>query len=61
MTAVDDLLTFDEAAHELKLSRTTLNRLVREGRIRPVRLSGIRRRYIERRELQAYAATREAA
>lgn len=58
MSLVADLLTYDEAAWALRIGRTKLFELIRDGHLHPVRLKGQRRQYIERRELEAYAATR---
>ena len=58
-TMVDDLLTYQEAADQLRVSLSTVKRLVREEHLRPIRLKGQRRPYIERRDLRAYAAHRE--
>lgn len=57
----DRPLTLDEAAAQLRLSRRTVERLVRAGRIRVVHPSP-GRTVIEVRELDAYlAAIRRAA
>ena len=50
-----ELLTLDEAAAELRLSRRSVERLVRSGRIRIVRPSP-GRVAVERREMDAYTA-----
>lgn len=56
-----ELLTLPEVAEELRLSRRTVERLVRAGRIRVVRPSP-GRTMVERRELNAYLAhVRDAA
>jgi excisionase family DNA binding protein len=52
---VSALLTLDEVARELTLSRRTVERLVRSGRIRTVRPSP-GRVAVERREVDAYLA-----
>jgi excisionase family DNA binding protein len=51
---VTDLLTLDEAAARLRVSRRTVQRLIAEGRIRPVRIR--RRVLVTPRELEAYLA-----
>ena len=61
MSLVDDLLTYAEAAEALLVSRRTITRLVAEGHLHPVTLPGQSRRFIERRELERYAATRRPA
>jgi excisionase family DNA binding protein len=58
---VSRLLTFAEAAERLTVSRRTLERLVKAGRIRALAVSP-GRRAIEEREVDAYlAAVRRAA
>jgi DNA binding domain, excisionase family len=52
---MSDLLTLDELAAELRVSRRTIERLQKEGRIRVVHPSPGRTR-VERRELEAYRA-----
>ncbi len=56
-----DLLTLDEVAQALRVSRRSVERLIRAGRLRVVRpVPG--RTMIERRELNAYVAhIRDAA
>ena len=50
-----DLLTLDEAAAELRVSRRSVERLVRAGRLRVLHpVPG--RTLVERRELEAYIA-----
>ena len=51
-----ELLTLEEVALTLRCSLRSVQRLVREGRIRTVRPVGTRRR-VERRELEAYVAS----
>jgi excisionase family DNA binding protein len=52
---VSAFLTLDEAAAELRVSRRSVERLVRSGRIRVVRPSP-GRVAVERREMDAYIA-----
>ncbi len=53
---MSELLTLDEAAGRLRVSRRTVERLVARGRIRAVHPSP-GRTAIEQRELEAYIAT----
>ena len=56
-----ELLTLDEVAARLRVSRRTVERLVRAGRIRALRISE-RRIAVEAREVDAFvAAARKAA
>lgn len=48
------LLTVPEAAAHLRVSRRTLERLIADGRVRPVRIG--RRVLVTERELAAYIA-----
>jgi len=61
MNIIPDLLTIPEAAEALRCSERTIHRLIEHGHLRPVRLKGRRTRFIERRDLEAYAAHREPA
>lgn len=55
-----EILTLDEVAGVLRVSRKTVNRLVAAGRIRPIRVGRLPR--VTRQELAAYiAAARRAA
>lgn len=49
-----ELLTLDEVAAALRVSRRTVEREVAAGRIRPVRIG--RRRLVSVKELEAYVA-----
>lgn len=51
-----ELLTPDEAAAALRISRRSLERLVKDGRVRPVYVMPRRPRF-ETRELDAYLAS----
>lgn len=51
------VLTLDQAAERLQVSRRTVNRLVSEGRLRPVRIGRSPR--ITERELAAFVASLE--
>lgn len=51
------VLTLDQVADRLQVSRRTVNRLVAEGRIRPVRIGRSPR--VTERELSAYVASLE--
>jgi excisionase family DNA binding protein len=53
---VSELLTLDEVAESLRVSRRSVERLVRAGRIRVVHPVP-RRTLIEQRELEAYRAS----
>jgi excisionase family DNA binding protein len=50
-----ELLTPIEVAAQLRVSRRTLERLVAQGRIRPVRIGRLPR--FEQREIDAYVAS----
>lgn len=51
------VLTLDQVAARLQVSRRTVNRLVREGRIRPIRVgTGHGRPRVSESELRAYLA-----
>ena len=49
-----EVLTMDEAAAVVKVSRRTLERLIADGRIRPVRIG--RRVLVTGREIDAFLA-----
>lgn len=49
-----ELLTLDEVADKLRVSRRTVERLIAAGRIRPTRIGA--RTLITERELEAYVA-----
>jgi excisionase family DNA binding protein len=49
-----ELLTLDEAADRLRISRRTVERLIAAGRIRTVNIG--RRRFVTERELEAFVA-----
>lgn len=51
------VLTLDQVAERLQVSRRQVNRLVREGRLRPVRIGRSPR--ITERELEAFVASLE--
>lgn len=50
-----ELLTFDEVARRLRVSRRTVERLDKAGRLRALRIG--RRRVVTERELEAYIAS----
>ena len=52
---MNELLTLDEVAGRLRVSRRTVERLIDVGRIRPVRIG--RRVLVTARELDAYVAS----
>jgi excisionase family DNA binding protein len=49
------LLTPDDVAAQLQVSRRTVERLVKEGRLRPIRIGRLPR--FEQREVDAYVAS----
>lgn len=49
-----DLLTLDEVADRLRVSRRTVERLIASGQIRPTRVGS--RTLVSDRELEAYVA-----
>lgn len=49
-----ELLTLDEAAEKLRVSRRTVERLIASGQIRPTRIGA--RTLVSDRELEAYVA-----
>jgi excisionase family DNA binding protein len=51
---VTEVLTLDEAAERMRVSRRTVERLIAEGRIRPVRIGRSVR--VTDRELEAFLA-----
>lgn len=53
MTDLPDLLTYDEVADYLRVSRTTVRRYVREGDLEAINTKGPRRR-ITRRSLEQF-------
>jgi excisionase family DNA binding protein len=55
--AMTQLLTLTEAAERLRISRRTLERLVRAGRIRVVPIGS--RRLVTERELEAFVAAQQ--
>lgn len=59
MTDLPVLRTLDEAATDLRVSRRTVERLLRQGRLRAIRVPG--HRLITTKELAAYIASRRAA
>jgi excisionase family DNA binding protein len=52
---VSELYTIDEVAERLRVSRRTVQRLVADGRIRPVYVG--RKPLVTARELEAYVAS----
>jgi len=52
---VNEILTPDEVAAQLKVSRRTIERLVRAGRLRPLHIGRSTR--FEQREIDAYVAS----
>lgn len=52
---MSELLTLDEVAQRLRVSRRTVERLERAGRIRAVRVG--RRTLVSERELEAYVTS----
>jgi excisionase family DNA binding protein len=51
---VAELLTLDEVAERLRVSRRTVERLIAAGRLRPTRVGA--RTLVTARELEAYVA-----
>ena len=49
-----ELLTLDEVAERLRVSRRTVERLIQSGRIRPTRVGA--RTLVTDKELEAYVA-----
>lgn len=57
MSEAPRVYTLDEVAEVLKVSRRTVNNLVREGRVRPIRIGRSPR--VTERELLAYLGALE--
>lgn len=53
MTESSNLLTINEAVDLIKISKTTLYEMVKDGRLPSVKLPGVRRVFIRRSDLEA--------
>lgn len=50
----DDLLTYEEAAHEVGITLGSLKQVVNRGILHPIKISGERRKFLKREEVLRY-------